>query len=128
MRVIGRPFVKGISGNPGGRPKGRSKVVELAVKLSPGALKTLAAIMNDPDAERSDRIRAAEAILNRGLGKVSELPDEKPQTFAFFEPVSEEQVALAERMVRALPENAVEQKDAFPYTVAPKGKRAAALG
>ena len=82
MGVIGRPFVKGVSGNPGGRPKGRSKVVEPAVKMSPGALRTLAAIMNDPDAEHADRIRAAEAILNRGLGKVAELQEEKRQAFA----------------------------------------------
>jgi len=104
MSVIGRPFVKGISGNPGGRPKGRSKVVELAVKLSPGALKTLAAIMNNPDAERADRIRAAEAILNPWLGKVAELQDEKRNAFAFFQAVTPEQVALAERLVNALPE------------------------
>jgi hypothetical protein len=36
---------------------------------------------------------------------VTEIPEEKRQTFAFFEPLSKEQVALAEQMVRALPEN-----------------------
>ena len=79
-------------------------MLELALKMSPGALKTLKAIMNDPDAERADRIRAAEAILNRGLGKVIEFHEEKPQSMAFFRPLSEDQVRLAERMVKALPE------------------------
>src|SRR5215467_375527 len=105
MRVIGRPFQKGVSGNPGGRPKGRSKVAELALKMSPGALRTLQAIANDPDAERADRIRAAEAILNGGLGKVAEFPEENRQTFQFFRPLTEAQIAEAERMVQALPAN-----------------------
>jgi len=80
-------------------------VMELALKWSPEALATLRAIMNDPSAEPADRIRAADAILNRGLGKVVELPDQRAQPFAFFQPLAPEQVALAEAMVNALPEN-----------------------
>jgi len=84
MSVIGRPFVKGISGNPGGRPKGRSEVNELALKWSPEALRTLMRIMRDEEEETKERIRAAEIILDRGLGKVAELPEEKRQTFPFL--------------------------------------------
>jgi hypothetical protein len=51
------------------------------------------------------RPRTAEAILNRGLGKVAELPDEKKQAFAFFQQATPEQIALAEKLVDALPAN-----------------------
>jgi hypothetical protein len=44
--------------------------------------------MEDPNTQQGDRIRAAEAILNRGLGKVAELLEEKKQTFAFFQAVT----------------------------------------
>src|SRR5262245_8163268 len=58
-----------------------------------------------PKAEKADRIRAADAILNRGLGKVAEFPEENRQTFQFFRPLTEAQIAEAERMVQALPAN-----------------------
>jgi hypothetical protein len=72
--------------------------------MCPRALRKLATIMDDPKVETGDRIRAAEAILNRGLGKVVEFPEEKRETFTFYRPLTEDQVKLAERMVRALPE------------------------
>jgi len=56
-------------------------------------------------AERADRIRAVEAILNRGLGKVVELPDQRAQPFSFFQSVTPEQIQLAERLVNTLPAN-----------------------
>ena len=77
----------------------------LKFEVSGQALRALFAIIEDPNAEDADRIRAAEAILNRGLGKVAEPPDEKKQTFAFFHPVTPERLALSERLVNSLPEN-----------------------
>ena len=77
----------------------------LKFEVSGQALRALFAIIEDPNAEDADRIRAAEAILNRGLGKVAEPPDEKKQTFAFFQPVTPERLALSERLVNSLPEN-----------------------
>jgi hypothetical protein len=41
----GRPFQKGISGNPGGRPKVLGDVQELAREKSPEAINTLTDIM-----------------------------------------------------------------------------------
>jgi len=67
--------------------------------------------MRDEAAEDADRIRAAEAILNRGLGKVAELPEEKRQTFAVFQSITPEQIALSQRMMEALPE---EEADGDP--------------
>jgi len=65
----------------------------------------LASIMEDPTAAPSEQIRAGEAILDRGLGKVVELPDQRAQPFAFFQQVTPEQLALARQVVNALPEN-----------------------
>jgi hypothetical protein len=63
----GRPFEKGKSGNPGGRPKDVGEVTALARKHTREAIERLAQIM------RSDNERAAaaacEALLNRGWGK-----------------------------------------------------------
>ena len=49
----GKPFQKGVSGNPGGRPKVLSDVQELARQRSPEAINTLVKIM----------------LLDRGYGK-----------------------------------------------------------
>jgi hypothetical protein len=46
----GRPFPKGISGNPGGRPKVLGEVQELARQKSPKAINTLSNIMHDEKA------------------------------------------------------------------------------
>ena len=67
-----RPFQKGQSVNPGGKPKDpKEKALvraELA-KLSLTATKRLAAIINgEIDAEPRDVIRAAEVIFNRVYG------------------------------------------------------------
>ena len=46
----GRPFQKGVSGNPGGRPKVLGDVQELARQKSPEAITTLGNIMHDEKA------------------------------------------------------------------------------
>lgn len=64
QQQIGRPFPKGVSGNPGGRPKGiAAKAREHADK----AVEVLVAGMADNDARV--RIAAAKEILDRGYGK-----------------------------------------------------------
>jgi hypothetical protein len=65
----GRPFQKGVSGNPGGRPKVLGDVQELARQKSPEAITTLANIMNDAKAPSAARVAAANALLDRGYGK-----------------------------------------------------------
>ena len=70
----------------------------------PQALRKLVTITEDPNATASEQIRAAEAILDRGLGKVVESPTKGAQPRAFFQPLTPEQVAFAERMMEALPE------------------------
>src|ERR1044072_2746251 len=69
MAIRGRPFQKGTSGNPGGRPRELGDVQELARERSPDAINTLAAIMDDQKAAPAARVSAAKALLDRGYGK-----------------------------------------------------------
>jgi hypothetical protein len=68
-RCKGKPFQKGVSGNPGGRPKVLGDVQELARQKSPEAIITLANIMHDEKAPPAARVAAANALLDRGYGK-----------------------------------------------------------
>ncbi len=69
MAGRGKPFQKGVSGNPGGRPKVLGDVQELAREQSPHAINTLAEIMNNEKTPPAGRVAAANALLDRGYGK-----------------------------------------------------------
>ena len=61
-------FVKGNSGNAGGRPKDTHNIAALARSYSTEAIETLVELMRNA---RDDRVRgtAAQALLDRGFGK-----------------------------------------------------------
>jgi hypothetical protein len=88
----GRPFPKGVSGNPGGRPKVLGDVQELARHKSPEAITTLANIMLDEKAPPAARVAAANALLDRGYGKPTQPIS---QTLAKVDPssISDEELA-----------------------------------
>ncbi len=60
-------FVKGKSGNPGGRPKENAEVKALARSHCDSAIKIIAKLMKSDD--EKVRLAAAQAMLDRGLGK-----------------------------------------------------------
>ena len=64
ISAIGIPFPKGVSGNPGGRPKG---IAAKAREHGDKALAVLSDALADPDPRT--RIAAAKEILDRGYGK-----------------------------------------------------------
>jgi hypothetical protein len=90
-RGPGRPFAKGKSPNPGGRPKAVAHVIALAQEHTDLAVDTLAEICRDKLADPRARITAAEALLSRGYGKSVENVDvtskgeklESPQATVF---------------------------------------------
>jgi hypothetical protein len=67
--TIGKPFKKGQSGNPGGRPKVVAEVKELARVHTGQAIETLVSIMTNPKSAPAARVSAANALLDRGYGK-----------------------------------------------------------
>ena len=68
MRDKSGRFLKGYSGNAGGRPKDELNLAALARSYSTEAIKTLVDLMRNA---RDDRVRgtAAQALLDRGFGK-----------------------------------------------------------
>ena len=63
------PWVKGASGNPGGRPKELPDVRALARSRGKEAIHVLYAIMRDEKAPTAARIAASVALLDRGYGR-----------------------------------------------------------
>ncbi|MGY4828193.1 hypothetical protein ACVNIS_06425 [Sphaerotilaceae bacterium SBD11-9] len=86
-RTCGRPFPKGISPNPGGRPKhvlpdGRS-VAQAAREATPKALCLLLRAIEDEEQPMGLRVAAAQAILRTGHADAvkSDKPDMAGITF-----------------------------------------------
>lgn len=70
----GRPWTPGQSGNPSGRTPIPAEIVNAAREMTMDALNTLRDVMlNAP--ESGARIRAAEAILDRGWGRAMQAID-----------------------------------------------------
>jgi len=80
--TIGKPFQKGQSGNPGGRPKEIAEVKELAREHMPAAIEALVSIMNNTKASDAARVSAANALLDRGYGKPPQhITDESARSY-----------------------------------------------
>src|SRR5215469_1859131 len=81
-RGKGRPFVKGQSGNPGGRSRAPLNVQELARTHTEDAIQTLAECLRDP----RHKVAAAVALLERGWGRPTQVvagDGERPVAISF---------------------------------------------
>lgn len=70
LKSPGRPFPKGTSGNPGGRPKGNEDLKEACRQHTPEAIERLVFWMRSNDSRAS--VSAAEKLLDRGWGRPSQ--------------------------------------------------------
>jgi hypothetical protein len=69
-KVVGRPFAKGTSGNPGGRPKGLSRAArELIGEDGLPIVQLWWSIASDPMRRDADRLEASRLLADRGWGK-----------------------------------------------------------
>lgn len=67
--MVGKPFAKGRSGNPTGRPKVPDDVKEMARALTPDAIKALGEVVRGKKTPPAARVAAATAIMDRAYGK-----------------------------------------------------------
>lgn len=67
--VRGRPFIKGQSGNPRGRPKRDHDIAALARDYAPASIAILVDIMADERTPPATRVMAARELLDRGFGR-----------------------------------------------------------
>jgi Family of unknown function (DUF5681) len=65
----GRPFPKGVSGNPGGRPKGLVRRIREETSDGEELVDYMLAVFRDENGSRRDRIAAATWLSDRGFGK-----------------------------------------------------------
>ena len=68
QRVVGRPFPPGVSGNPGGRPKGISLAGVLAANLTEDDAKMI--VQAIVEAAKNGDVKAFAALIDRTDGKV----------------------------------------------------------
>lgn len=107
----GRPFPKGLSGNPGGRPLGLRTAVRELVGEDRGAIAAFwARVMVDDSAGLSDRLEASKLLAERGWGKPVQAIDLGDQAAEAAASAAD----VVERVARALSD---EEADAILRTL-----------
>lgn len=70
-----RPFKKGQSGNPSGRPKIPDDIKAMLKGATPDACKLLCETINNPNEKTELRVKCAEIVLDRVYGKPQQSVD-----------------------------------------------------
>ncbi len=71
-KTWGKPFEKGKSGNPSGRPKIPEDARAMLKAATPAAVKLLVDTLNNENERTETRVKCAEAVLDRVYGKANQ--------------------------------------------------------
>ena len=93
------PWVKGQSGNPGGKPKGHAEIERLARSHAPEAITALVEALGDP----KTKVAAAKVLLDRGFGAPSQTLN---ANVSIFDSVGDSAAERIERALEAIAERA----------------------
>src|SRR5215831_13711572 len=102
IRNLRPPWRPGESGNLAGRPRGTRDFAELIAQETRGGAELVEyalKVLRSPKSKAAGKQWAVEYLTDRMLGRTPQATDEKRNAFAFFQAISPEQVALAERLV-----------------------------
>lgn len=97
-KTVGKPFEKGKSGNPGGRPKVIADLRDLAREHTVDALNALTDIMQNPQSTDAARVSAACAVLDRGYGKPSQQVEHTGKDGKDLKTVEQSDIDVARRI------------------------------
>jgi Family of unknown function (DUF5681) len=67
--VVGRPFPKGVSGNPGGRPKGLVRRIREQTDEGAELVDYMLGVFRNESESTRTRVEAASWLADRGFGK-----------------------------------------------------------
>lgn len=69
LRLPNGQFIKGVSGNPGGRPASQRELIERCRRKGTAMLEVLIRLAEDPLVDAPVQMRCAQVVLEMGFGK-----------------------------------------------------------